>query len=55
MFVAWVSVNPGLGRPAVKDFESMIQKREQSRDTNGEGSGPVFLSHGFSLESPGEI
>lgn len=55
MFVAWVSANPGLGRPAVKDFESMIQKREQTRDTNGEGSGSVVLSPGFSLGSPGEI
>lgn len=55
MSVAWVSANPGLERPAVKDFESMIQKRGQSRDRNGEGSGPVVLSPGFSLESPGEI
>ena len=55
MFVAWVSANPGLERPAVKDFESVIQKREHSRDTNGEGFRPVVLSTGFSLESLGEI
>ena len=54
-FVAWVSAKPGLGRHAVEEFESMIQRREQTRATNCAVSRPVVLDPGCSLELHGEI